>query len=87
MEKITVKEVRDAIVYVQNTKREFALPDEQLLKADFFKDLGMGNVRVINVFIELQRRHRVFLPVDLFKKMEDNTVGAFLNAVNGAMPA
>ena len=87
MGKITIKEVRDAITYVQNVRHELMLSDEQLLKADFLKDLGMGNVRVINVFIELQRRHKVFLPVELFKKMEDNTVGAFLNAINGAMPA
>ena len=87
MAEITIKEVRDAIVYVQNSRCELALSDEQLLKADFFKDLGMGNIRVMNVFIELQRRHRVFLSLDLFEKMEDNTVGAFLNAVNGAMPA
>ena len=87
MKEITVKDVRDAITYVQNLRSDLPLTDEQLMKADFLNDLGMGNIRVVNVFNEVQRRHGVFLPVVLFENMKNNTVGEFLRVVNEAMPA
>lgn len=87
MEKITVKDVRDAIVYVQNSKSDLLLTDDQLTQADFLKDLGMGNIRVVNVFIEIQRRRGVSLPIAMFAKMKNNTVGEFLKVVNEVMPA
>ncbi len=56
--------------------------DDDLLNYDFARDLHMGNVRVFNVFIELQRIHGINLPMDLFNTMPDNTVGSLLNAIN-----
>lgn len=87
MKEITVKDVRDAITYVQNLRSDLPLTDEQLMKADFLKDLGMGNIRVVNVFNEVQRRRGVFLPIAMFAKMKNNTVGEFIRAANEFMPA
>lgn len=87
MKEITIKDVRDAIVYVQNLRSDLPLTDEQLMKADFLDDLGMGNIRTINVYNEVQRRCGVSLPVVLFKNMKNNTVGEFLRAANEFMPA
>lgn len=79
--KITIQDVRSAIAYVHQFDVE-KLNDEQLLKSDFWKDLGMGNIRVTNVWIDLQRRYNILLPIDVFHNMKDNTVGAFLESVN-----
>jgi len=87
MKEITIKDVRDAIAYVQNLRSDLPLTDEQLMKADFLNDLGMGNIRVVNVFNEVQRRLGVFLPVVLFENMKNNTVGEFIRAANEFMPA
>lgn len=83
---ITLQDLRRAISYVKNSKRTDNLlqdvPDADLLNYDFERDLHMGNIRVVNVFIELQRIHGLDLPMDLFKTMPDNTVGSLMNAIN-----
>lgn len=56
--------------------------DDDLRNYDFERDLHMGNIRVVSVFIELQRIHDLDLPMDLFKTLPDNTVGSLLNAIN-----
>ena len=78
---ITIKDVREAIAYGHDCGVE-NMSDEQLRKADFLKDLGMGNIRLANVGIELQRRHGFDLPLEVFRAMKDNTVGAFIEAAN-----
>lgn len=86
MKEITIQDVREAIAYGHDCGVE-NLSDEQLLRSDFLNDLQMGNVRVANVWIELQRRHSIFLPVEVFKNMKDNTVGAFIDSVNKILAA
>ena len=81
MAKITVKDVREAIAYGHDCGVE-KLNDEQLLKSDFLKDFGMGNIRLANVSIELQRRHNIFLPLEVFHEMKDNTVASFIESAN-----
>ena len=81
MAKITIKDVREAIAYGHDCGVE-KLSDQQLLNADFTKDLGMGNIRVANVAIELERRMNISLPVELFKTMKDNTVASFIESAN-----
>lgn len=81
MAKITIKDVREAIAYGHDCGVE-NLSDAQLSKADFLKDLKMGNIRLTNVWIEVQRRNNIVIPVDVFKKMKDNTVGSFIETAN-----
>jgi hypothetical protein len=85
MAKITIKDVREAIAYGHDCG-VMDMSDEQLMKADFLKDLGMGNIRLANVSIELQRRHNIFLPVEFFKDMKDNTVASFIESANKYLP-
>ena len=84
---ITIKDVRRAITYVgmSGTHKDIIAEfnDKQLLAKDFTKDLNMGNIRVANVLIELERIHNLDIPMDVFKTMPDNTVVSFLNSVNG----
>ena len=79
--------MRRAITYVgmSGTHKDIVAEfnDEQLLAKDFTKDLNMGNIRVANVLIELERIHNLDIPMEMFRKMPDNTVGAFMNTVNG----
>lgn len=79
--KISIQDVRRAIAYGHDCNLS-AFSDDELLAADFCRDLHMGNIRVTNVWIELQRIHGFELPVEMFKKMKDNTVGSFLNVAN-----
>lgn len=84
---ITIKDMRRAISYVgmSGTHNDIVAEfnDKQLLAKDFTKDLNMGNIRVANVLIELERIHNMDIPMEVFKMMPDNTVGSFLNSVNG----
>lgn len=86
MSKITINDVRVAIFricQIDEHKVDISqFSDEKLLKCDFYKDLRMGNIRVINVFNELQRIYNINLPLQVFKDMPDNTVGAFITSVN-----
>ena len=84
---ITIKDVRRAITYVgmSGTHKDILvdITDEQLPAKDFTKDLNMGNIRIANVLIELERIHKLNVPVEMFRKIPDNTVGSFMNAING----
>ena len=86
---ITINDVRRAITYVnlsgQHTDVLRDVTDEQLLAYDFAKDLNMGNIRVVNVLIELERIHNLCVPLEIFRKMQDNTVGAFMNSLNSCL--
>ena len=79
--KITIDSIRRAISYGHDCDLH-RFSDQELLSAVFTRDLNMGNIRVANVFIELQRIHGIFLPVEMFREMEDNTVGSFLKVAN-----
>ncbi len=86
MKKITVKDMRQAIVYVDNGNyvgNLNDLADDDLLACDFGRDLKMGNIRVANVVIELERRNQwLDFSWETFNKTRDNTVGALLDAIN-----
>jgi len=86
MKQITIKDVRRAITYVGMSGEHVDIlrdvSDEQLLASDFTKDFKMGNIRVVNVLVELERIYNLCVPVEVFKTMTDNTVGTFMNAVN-----
>ena len=81
MTKITINDVRRAVSYVGETD-VLNWSDEKLLKADFLHDLNMGNIRVANVSIEIQRTYNISLPPELFRQMPDNTVRSFIEAAN-----
>jgi hypothetical protein len=88
MEQITIKDMRQAIVYVSNGNcvRKIGdinnLSDEKLAKCDFLHDLRMGNIRVANVGIELQRRRNLYFPPEVIRNAKDGTVGAMLESIN-----
>ena len=83
---ITVEDLRFAISYVYkkgvNVDYFADLTDAELLKLDFSKNLQMGNIRVLNVIIELERIHNLGLPLELYRLVNDNTVGALKKAIN-----
>ena len=83
---IIIQDVRRAISYVNMAGTHIDIlrdvSDEQLLTKDFTKDLNMGNIRVANVLIELERIHNLCVPLEIFHKMQDNTVGTFMNTLN-----
>lgn len=79
--KITIDDVRRAIAYGHDCG-VMDLSDEELLAKDFFRDFGFGNIRLANVSIELQRRHNIFLPLEVFHEMKDNTVASFIESAN-----
>lgn len=83
MEKITItlQDMRRAISYGRDCKVD-NFSDEQLLNADFGRDLHMGNIRLANVAIELQRIYNISLPIEMFHQMKDNTVRSFIESAN-----
>ena len=86
MKKITVNDLRLALMHAQgglvNKGIVADISDEDLLKKDFNKDFHFGNIRVLNVIIELERMYGFCLPLDLFKTQADNTVGSLLDIIN-----
>jgi hypothetical protein len=84
MDKISLKDIRNAIVYVcQNDGLHLQdISDEKLAQLDLVKDLNIGNVRLVNVATELQRTHNFTLPWEVLRTREDNTVGTFLKVIN-----
>lgn len=88
MEKtITIQDMRHAIMYVNNgnthgTPNLNDTSDEQLLNYDLNHDLSLDNIRLANVIIELQKRHNLHLPFELFKVVPDNRVKSLLNTIN-----
>ena len=82
---ITIQEVRHAILYAcQKTESVGKLQDitdEALLKIDFSRDLNIGNIRMANIVIELQRIHALSFPLDIFRSMPDNTVKSFIDTI------
>lgn len=91
MPEITLKDLKRAISYVKKSDCARSpiqdVSDADLLKFDFEKDLHLGNIRVVNVVIELQRIHNLDLPMDIFQNTADNTVGALLEAINAHLRA
>ena len=83
---VTVRDFRRAVSYVYKNGVSvdyFAqLSDEDFLKLDLSKELQMGNIRVHNVIVELERIHNIWLPLELYQLVPNNTVGAFMSAVN-----
>ena len=78
---ITIDDIRQAIAYGHDCDIQ-KFSDTELLNANFWNDLRMGNIRVANLFIELQRIHGFSLPLEIFRTMPSNTVGAFMDVVN-----
>lgn len=87
MEKISIKDMRSAVSYVYktgvNVDHFYRMTDEDFLKLRLNKDLKMGNIRVLNVVIELERIHNLGLPVELYQQVQDDTVGALFNTIKG----
>lgn len=86
MEKLTVKDLRRAIMYVNQgndgAKNVQDISDEEFLQCTFGKDLRMGNIRVAGVIIELDRIHGIELSTKDLRVGATDTVGYFLDAVN-----
>ena len=80
-EKISVLEMRNAIEYVCGS-RLYDLSDEQLLKLDFRKDMKVGNIRLVNIVVELARRKGISIAFEPLRAVSDDTVGTLLNAIN-----
>ena len=83
---ITIKDMRRAISYVgkgrENAENWDGVSDEVFLNLDFCGDLHMGNIRMVNVIIELQRVNNVCLPFDVFRVSPDNRIKSFMDTVN-----
>lgn len=86
MERITVNDMRRAVSYVfrsgVSVDAFVDMSDADFLKLDLGKDLQMGNIRFHNIVVELERVHNIGLPLELYKLVPDNTVGALMNTVN-----
>lgn len=86
MEKIKVKDLRCAVSYILRNGADVdqfdELSDEEFLKLDFCKDLKMGNIRVLNVVIELERVYDFNLSLDVLSTIPDNTIGALFDTIN-----
>ena len=86
MSKITVADLRRSVAYVNqdNSKARNLkdLSDEEFLKCDFIRDLGLGHVKLSDMVIDLRRHYNVDLPLEIFKVVADNTVHSFLDAIN-----
>jgi hypothetical protein len=82
MKKIYLSDVRHAIAYVSGEAKVQDLSDAELEKVDFCHDLKFGNIRLVNVLIELERRHGFCLPPALLRKASNDTVGSFLAVIN-----
>ena len=84
MKKITVKDVRAAIMYVCQSDgiNLDKLSDEQLLNSDFVRDFNIGNVRLINVACELEQVKGFRMPYDVLRQRADDTIGEFINTIN-----
>lgn len=91
MKKITLKDMRRAITYVNNGNVVLGnlddVADEDLLACDFLKDLKMGNIRKANVPIQFMRMYNLTLPLEVFHNAKDNTVGALLESINAYLVA
>ena len=85
MKKKTVDDMRRAVSYVNNGNVCVNLKDvsdEDFLACDFLRDLQMGNIREVNVVIELSRVHGLDLPLEIYANVRDNTVGALMDSIN-----
>lgn len=86
MEKIKVKDLRCAVSYILRNGADVdqfdELSDEEFLKLDFCKDLKMGNIRVLNVVIELERVYDFNLSLEVLSTIPDNTIGALFDTIN-----
>lgn len=82
MQKITISEMRTAINRVLGRNNELRISDEQLLTSDFVRDFHMGNIRLANVVIELERINNISFPRELFQTVSDDTVGALMDVLN-----
>lgn len=84
--KLTIQDMKVAVDYVNNGNYDgniMDIADEDFVACDFGRDLGMGNIRVADVAIELDRRNQwLDFPWGVFKETRDNTVGALLDAIN-----
>jgi len=83
---LNINDLRRAIMYVVKSSE---LPvdlantsDEKLSKMDFLHDLRMGNIRVVNVLVLLNRIHDLDLSMDVFNHMPNNTVEELLHSIN-----
>ena len=80
---ITLKDLRTVIRYVcQNEVDLQDVSDEKLLEYDFVKDLNIGNIRLINIAIQLQQVHNFQMPFEVLRTRPDDTVKSFLDTVN-----
>lgn len=86
MKKLTVSEIRHAVNYVLQDSAKIEMlekmTDDDFLKIDFCKDLQMGNIRIHNVMIELERFYNLCLPIEFYKLVADDTVNALMEAIN-----
>jgi len=86
MQKITIKDVRHAILYVckgnEPIKNIQDFSDEDLLNLDLYSDLQMGNIRMANIVVELQRIYGLTFPWEIFRAMADSRVRTFMNTIN-----
>ena len=85
MDRITVNDLRRAIMYVADQSGKINLQnlsDEGLLKLDFIKDLEFGNIRLLSVATVLKQSLGIDFPSEVLRARTDDTVGAFLNAIN-----
>lgn len=83
---LNINDLRRAIMYVVKSSElpvDLAnISDEKLSKMDFLHDLRMGNIRVVNVLVLLNRIHDLDLSMDVFNRMPNNTVEELLHSIN-----
>ena len=89
MKKLQLKDLRRAIAYVNQgnngAKDAHVVSEEELLGYKIGEDLKMGNIRITNVLIELERIHGKLNLIGKVKVDQKDTVKDFLDAINNAI--
>lgn len=80
-------DVKRAVAYVTNRddrqmQKLKNLSDEEFLDCDFTRDLGISKINLTDIVSDLRRNFHINLPLDMFKVIANNTVRAFIDAVN-----
>ena len=82
-----MEDVKRAVAYVTNQddrqmQKLQNLSDEEFLNCDFTRDLGISKINLSDIVSDLRRNFHINLPLDMFKVIANNTVRAFIEAVN-----
>lgn len=81
--KLTLEDIRTALYDMNIPAVRNMSKDEDLAAADFWYDLHMDEHKVMYLMSNLERQHRILLPVSVTDSLKmKNSVGTLLGAAN-----